>query len=318
MLKIVRIIAFCLICLAFCTACSNTQKQNQTGDKTFTDVTGNKVVLKQKPQRIVSLNVSTDEILNDLVGPDRVAAFSKFADNESISTIPKSAREKVKLRVEALGTEGILAARPDLVIIADWRGRELSDALRGVGINVYVYKTPTTIKEIEATIKELGALTGDEAQADIMAAKMDKTLSQVTQKLGDIPKDKRVKVVALSFMGAFGGKGTTFADECNYAQLRNMILEDNVQYGAEISKEALVKMNPDLLIMPSWDFDEKKSAKQFLEDTLHDPALQSITAIQKHNLVQVHDAYLYSTSQECVYAVEELAKAAYPDKFTKK
>jgi iron complex transport system substrate-binding protein len=68
--------------------------------------------------------------------------------------------------------------------------------------------------------------------------------------------------------------------------------------------------------MPSWDFGEKRSAKEFLEQTLNDPALQSVTAIQKKNLYQMHDAYLYSTSQECVRAVEELARAAYPHKFS--
>jgi ABC-type Fe3+-hydroxamate transport system substrate-binding protein len=40
-----------------------------------------------------------------------------------------------------------------------------------------------------------------------------------------------------------------------------------------------------------------------------------VTAIQKKNLYQMHDAYLYSTSQESVHAVEELALAAYPKKF---
>ena len=51
------------------------------------------------------------------------------------------------------------------------------------------------------------------------------------------------------------------------------------------------------------------------QETLTDPSLQSVTAIQKKRLVQIHDAYLYSTSQACVKAVEELARAAYPEKF---
>ena len=67
--------------------------------------------------------------------------------------------------------------------------------------------------------------------------------------------------------------------------------------------------------MPSWDFGEKKTARDFLQETLQDPSLQTVTAIQKKNLVQVQDAYLYSTSQDCVLAIEELARAAYPEKF---
>jgi hypothetical protein len=54
---------------------------------------------------------------------------------------------------------------------------------------------------------------------------MDKRLQKLKTRLGTIPKEKQVKVVALSFMGAFGGKETTFDDECTYAQVRNMVGE---------------------------------------------------------------------------------------------
>jgi iron complex transport system substrate-binding protein len=312
--KLVWLLLACF-CVLGCAACGNKQTTTAAGAYTVTDATGHKVVMKARPMRIVSLNVSTDEILYKLVGTDRIAAFSKLADNNGISTIPKDALQKVKLRVDAHSTEALLAARPDLVLVADWRDKNLAEALRGVGVNVFVYKTPTSIKDIENTIQQIGTITGDDAKAKAMVQDMETTLTKVKEKLGTIPKEEQVKVVALSFMGAFGGKDTTFADECQYAQVRNMLLEANVGVASEVTKEAIVKMNPDLLIMPSWDFGEKRSAKEFLEQTLNDPALQSVTAIQKKNLYQMHDAYLYSTSQECVRAVEELARAAYPHKF---
>ena len=307
-------LAFC--CVVSLTACGGkSSSTQQVAAYTVTDVSGHQLKLTQKPQRIVSLNVSTDEILAKLVGAERIAAFSKLADNPGISTIAKEDLQKVKLRVDAHGTEALLAARPDLVVIADWRGPELAESLRGVGVNVFVYKTPTTVKDIKETITLLGQITGEPKKAAAMVAEMDKSLQGIHAKLGTIPKDKQVKVVALSFMGAFGGKETTFDDECTYAQVRNMVGEKNIFKSGAVSKEAIVEMNPDLLIMPSWDFGEKKSAQTFLQETLTDPSLQSVTAIQKKNLVQIHDAYLYSTSQDCVLAIAELAKAAYPEKF---
>jgi iron complex transport system substrate-binding protein len=313
-----QVAALCLgiCCLVSLTACGGQGKTTQTlAAYTVTDVTGHQLKLTQKPRRIVSLNVSTDEILAELVGPERIAAFSKLADNAGISTIPTEDLRKVKLRVDAHGTEALLAARPDLVVLADWRGPELAESLRGVGVNVFVYKTPTTVQDIKETITLLGQVTGEPQKAAAMVAGMDKSLQGVRDKLGTIPKEKQVKVVALSFMGAFGGKETTFDDECTYAQVRNMVSEKNIFKSGAVSKEAIVEMNPEVLIMPSWDFGEKKSARTFLQETLTDPSLQSVTAIQKKRLVQIHDAYLYSTSQACVKAVEELARAAYPEKF---
>ena len=316
MRKICAALCLGLVCLLFVAACG---KKNQTANTaatyTVTDVTGHQLKLTQKPQRIISLNVSTDEILAKMVGSNRIAAFSKLADNPGISTIPPDDLKKVKLRVDAHGTEALLAARPDLVVIADWRGPELAESLRGVGVNVFVYKTPTTVKDIKETITLLGKITGEPEQAAGMVADMDKRLQDLKTRLGTIPKERQTKVVALSFMGAFGGKETTFDDECAYAQVRNMVGEKNIFKSGAVSKEAIVEMNPDLLIMPSWDFGEKKSAQTFLQETLTDPSLQSVTAVQKKNLVQIHDAYLYSTSQDCILAIEELAKAAYPEKF---
>jgi iron complex transport system substrate-binding protein len=125
MRKICAALCLTLVCLLLLPACSS-RKQDATtvAAYTVTDVTGHQLKLTQKPRRIVSLNVSTDEILAELVGPERMAAFSKLADNAGISTIPKETLQKVKLRVDAHGTEALLATRPDLVVLADWRGPE--------------------------------------------------------------------------------------------------------------------------------------------------------------------------------------------------
>ena len=280
-----------------------------------TDARGQKVKMTKRPMRIVSLDVSTDEVLNSLVGPGRIAAFSKLADNRQICTVPPEALEQVKLRVDAQASESILAARPDLVLIADWRSAELADSLSGVGIPVFVYKTPSSIKEIEASIQEIGAITDDKERAALLVADMENKLGAVRKKLGNIPQEKRVKVVALSLMGAFGGQDTTFADICSYAQVRNMLAEKGFNKSQTVAKETLVEMDPDLLFMPTWNFGSQKSVEDFYQDTLNDPALQKMKAIQDKRLVQIPDIYVYSTSQDCVHAVELIAKAAYPQKF---
>ena len=174
MWKKITVLCLGFFCILNLTACGRKETTTKSmAVYTVTDVSGHKLKLTQKPQRIVSLNVSTDEILNKLVGPERIAAFSKLADNAGISTIPKEDLQKVKLRVDAQGTEAILATRPDLVVIADWRGAELPEALRGVGINVFVYKTPTTVQDIKDTIKLLGQITGEPNKAAEMVGSME-------------------------------------------------------------------------------------------------------------------------------------------------
>lgn len=66
---------------------------------TLTDATGTKVSFTKKPERIVSLSISTDEILLDLVEPKRIVALTKYVDDEGISNATEQAKA-VKGRVQ--------------------------------------------------------------------------------------------------------------------------------------------------------------------------------------------------------------------------
>ena len=111
-----------LVCLLLClllAGCGPQEKNTADSGKvlyTVTDATGTKLSFSEKPQRIVSLNVSADEILLDMVDSKRLAALSLLADDPGIC----SAGEKVKSvkgRAQGSNLESVLAMQPDLVII---------------------------------------------------------------------------------------------------------------------------------------------------------------------------------------------------------
>ena len=87
-----------LVCLLLClllAGCGPQEKNTSGSGKvlyTVTDATGTKLSFSEKPQRIVSLNVSADEILLDMVDSKRLAALSLLADDPGIC----SAGDKVK------------------------------------------------------------------------------------------------------------------------------------------------------------------------------------------------------------------------------
>ena len=87
-----------LVCLLLClllAGCGPQEKNAADSGKVLymvTDATGTKLSFSEKPQRIVSLNVSADEILLDMVDSKRLAALSLLADDSGIC----SAGDKVK------------------------------------------------------------------------------------------------------------------------------------------------------------------------------------------------------------------------------
>ena len=85
-----------------CFGCSKPKLAQPEGKPlyTLTDATGTKVSFTKKPERIVSLSISTDEILLDLVEPKRIVALTKYVDDEGISNATDKAKA-VKSRVQA-------------------------------------------------------------------------------------------------------------------------------------------------------------------------------------------------------------------------
>ena len=144
---------------------------------------------------------------------------------------------------------------------------------------------------------------------------MQKKLDMVQRKLSIIPASERKTVVAMSLMGAFGGKDTTFDDICRYAYVKNGVAQAGANKNETISKEMIVKIDPDVLIMPSWNFGYDGEPMTFINSVRNDSSLQTIKAIKNDKLIQVNDAWLYSISHYAADAVEEVAKTVYPEYF---
>ena len=147
--KIITALLLCLSILLIVAGCSSdsAQKSNSTAAYTVTDSQGHKLYFKEKPQRIISMSISTDEILIDLVPSSRIAAFSRLVDDPGISNIVERA-QSVGSRVDGQSSEAIMALHPDLILIPDFIKPEVIQSLRDMNLQVYVYKTPKSFEDV--------------------------------------------------------------------------------------------------------------------------------------------------------------------------
>ncbi|QDR79111.1 ABC transporter substrate-binding protein [Sporomusa termitida] len=298
------------------TGCGNSPREQTPpplGGYSVTDSHGYVAKLAHKPQRLVSLTIGTDEMLTGLVPAERIAALTYLADDSSISNISETAKQVPgKIRANA---ESVVAMSPDLVITADWQAIELIQSIRDVGIAVYVYKTPNNIAEVKQVISELAHVVGEEAAGARIIADMEAELLATGRIIEQVPPDKRQVVVNYSLMGGMGGKGSMFEDLCRYAGVIDGAASVGLNKDGLLAKEQIIKINPDILLTPDWDYTGKTDFKQFATDLENDLALRQIKAIANKKLVQIPDRYVYSTSQYIVYGVSRMAKAAYPQYF---
>ena len=315
-----KLIVFCLLAMLLClSGCGGIKpEQKHSGEILYsvTDATGQKLSFYEKPKRIISMNVSVDEILLDLIDSKRIAALTYMADDPSIC----SAGEKVKLvkeRVQGSNIEWIVALQPDLVIIPDY-AMAMINALRAAGVRVYVCTTPDNMNDIFKFIIDTGKAVGDQAAGEAMVERLKADLNKIREKvIAKVPQEKRLKVLGLSFMGPLGMKGT-FSDLCYYSATLNALDGIDVPHNGALSEEKMLELNPDMIITPSWSYSDKGDPEKFRQRILQNPVYANVNAVKTGKVVQVRDNYLVSTSQYTFKAAEELAKKAYPEVFGEK
>lgn len=283
---------------------------------TVTDDTGRTVTLYEKPVRIVSVSYGIDEILLDMTDSSRIRALSRYAGDGDITFVKKEERDLIGHTAEP-NAESILAERPDLVFLNAGTGREVIDTLTDMGIPVYVSLYPKAWPDLEKKILGIGRAIGEEASAQAMVTQMNGRRRAVEKRLSDLPPGKERSVLALSFSGIVGKKGNLFADLLRISRIDNKaLLLPSSSEAAVFTKESVIEYDPDILLLPTWNFDGRSQASALKEEILHDPAYRTVRAVQENQLFYVPDKYRYVSSQHAADTVEILARTVYPEYFS--
>ncbi|MDO4177954.1 MAG: ABC transporter substrate-binding protein [Phascolarctobacterium sp.] len=313
MLKKIISLLLCVFAIVL-TACSKNGSENlNTSSFTIKDDTGYVTAFEKKPERILTFSMGLDGIVLGILPPEKMVAVSAMHHDENSSNITPIAK-KIPRTVLKIASEEVMALKPDVVFIYDWGRSNEADALRAIGVKVVVCKGPRNIAEIKRNIELIAKTLQEEAKGIELIGKMDAKLAQLKEQLGRIPLKKKKKVALVSIMQSYGGTGCTYDDICKHANVINGIADVGLKNGQPLTKEMLVKMNPDVFLLPSHrfnGFDLDKFNREYFED----PALQSIAAVQKKQFFNPRDAYIYASSQDVVFGVQEVARAAYGEEF---
>lgn len=280
-----------------------------------TDDTGKTVWLERKPERIISLTSFTDDILVDLVDHRRLIGVTNFAEDPVISNVfEKIADIPNRLTVNV---EVILSLQPDLVFVANWSEADKVAQLRDAGVPIYLIATGLSVPVIQEKIKTIGLLVNAVEQAEAMIEQMDRELSEIERVVSSISEDQRLTVMDYATWGSAQGAGSSWDEVIRRAGLINAVGEFAADEWGQVplSKEKILELDPDLLILPGWIYGDPGGAEEFFSQILEDPALQGLSAVQEGRVYQMPEGLKAATSQYIVDAVEYLARLAYPDLF---
>ena len=273
----------------------------------FTAIVNAKGVQAKKYNHIVSLTLSGDEMLLGLVPENRIAGLSgKINEDKEISNIVDKAKKFPKVE----GNEEVLMSlEPDLIIVADWLSKRITDIGAITGAKVYFYKTPNSYEEQKKLIRDLANLVEEKENGEKLIKNMDDRLKALQNKIAKNYKGVKPKILMYTSFGTTSGKNTTFNDMVKLINGVNVVAEAGIDGFKDISKEKLIELNPDIIIVPiAKKYDNvNKISKLFFED----PSFRNVKAIKNKKVYFIQYKDITPTSQYMINSIEELAKVVY-------
>lgn len=247
----------------------------------------------QAPRRIVSLNLCTDQLLLDLVAPDRIAGISYLGADATLSAEAKRLANFRKLRGTA---EEVLAVDADLVIAGEYTTGATVDLLRRLGRNVLVVPIATDFDGMRATVRQIASAVGEHARGEEILKAFDDRLHAARSTVQSKP-------TALAYqVGSFvSGTDSLLDATLTAAGYRNLARELKLGGGGRLPLEQLVATPPDLLVLANAPND----FRTVLADNLRHPALQYV--MQRRPSVQLPMPYWMCATPKIAEAVEILA-----------
>ena len=278
-----------------------------------TDAGGTEMTIEKEPVSIISLTLGSDEMLLGLVDKNRIKALCIYAEDAGISNIAEEAKA-IPDRASMKSIEKIIEMQPDLVITDTWTKPEEIQQLRDAKITVYVFATPNNYDAQKKVIMELAHVVGADENGTELTAWMDKKLKAIQEKLKSIKPEDKLRVLDYGEMGS-SGIGTNFDDIVTRAGLINVVAEAGIEGWPTLSKEKIIEMNPDIIVLPSWYYDSKNSLQGMKDALKADTSLATVNAVKNDRLISVPNPHLSAISQYVVLGIEDIAAAAYPELF---
>lgn len=278
---------------------------------TLTDDMGNELTLTAFPNRIVSLAPANTQILFAVGAGDKVIGvtdydnypynFSAWVEAKNMSSIGSYFNPAI---------EPIVELNPDLVV-ASLGSSDAATQLRSLGYNVIVLN-PADLDGVLSNILKVGKATNHEAEATTLVNNLQQRIDAVEQAL--VGNTERPKVYNEVWSDPFTSVGQgTFIDGLIEMAGGQNIFENSTTAYPEVSSEAVIEQNPDIIIFPS-----SMGVDDFwgsFTDVANRPGWNSIAAIKNNAMFTINGDMINQPGPRQVDALEILAKIIHPEIF---
>ena len=248
------------------------------------------------PQRIVSINVCTDQLVSTLVERERIVSLSHLAADPHSSWVGSEADGVYLNRGTA---EEVIALDPDLVVAAPFGFRPTVAILERLGYTVVELPMATSLDDVAANLLVLAEAVGEQERADLLIREFTAEVERLTYRGDDAPP----LFVSYEADGWITGSDSLIADVARAAGFEPVGERLGFSGGRRVSLEELLLLEPRLMDLGHpWD-----EPPALVSETMRHPALRAL--LERTTLIDVPDPLWLCGSTRTLEALAILRRA---------
>lgn len=278
-------------------------------DRMVTDREGREVNIPTKIEKIISTAPSNTEVLMALGLGDKLVAIDKYStDIEGINT------ELPQIDFLNPDAETIIGLEPDIVIASGHnKTGSVEDPFKAIseaGIPVVYIPSSDSIDGIYKDIEFIADVVNERSKGKEIVDDMKAQVEEI-KAIGDTITDKKSVYFEISpapYLSSFG-KSTFLNEMIEIIGAKNIF--ENEEGWISPTAEAIIDANPDVIITNAGYMENPT------EEIKSRDAWENINAIKNNEVYLVDQNASSRPSQNVIKALEQMAKAVYPEHYEK-
>jgi iron complex transport system substrate-binding protein len=253
----------------------------------------------EPPRRVASLNLTADELLVEMLPPERLVAVTRWADDPEMSNVAGRVPAPA-VRLPRADVERLIELRPDLVVVSEYTDADFLHLLTRSGLRTHRMVGLASLAGIRSAILDLGSAVGTPAEAARLVARMDRLLAALQARLQGAPRPRVLYWADPHTAGA----DTAFGSLIEAAGATNVARELGLHGIVPIAGEKAFAADPDV-----WLLTRGSGAKAAL---LRHPLLARTRAAREGRIVEMPNRLLVALSDHAADACWWLAARLHP------
>lgn len=209
------------------------------------DATGHEVAARRYA-RVVSASTIADQVLGEILEPDRIVAVSEYGLRATRAPW-RFAGTPTIARVEDV--EAILAHRPDLVLVSNVGDPRAVTRLRDAGARVFDLGPMHGLTSLLEDVRVIGALVGEPERAEHLATTYARRMRRVSA--GTSARVRGMYLGPVSQVLYGGARGTSYFDVLDAAGIDDIATEAGYVGWPAYSPEEVLTLAPPWIVAPA-------------------------------------------------------------------